>query len=64
MVRSNGKLPKKRLGMKKNNIQQAPEHSSSDEGVNSYLPAQAEKKKTMNKSRRDALKLFPLFLGY
>lgn len=47
MVRSKGKLPKKSTS------RPAHQHSSSDEGVNPYLPAPAEKK-TMKKSRRDA----------
>ena len=51
MVRSKGQLPKKRLDVKYTS-QPAPEHS--DKSVNPYLPAQAEKNKTLKKSRRDA----------
>ena len=36
-------VPKKRFGVKYTR-QPAPEHSSSDEGINPYLPYQAEKK--------------------
>ena len=52
MVQDKGKLPKKRFG-EKYTRQPAPEHSSSDEGINPYLPPQADKK-TMQKAQRDA----------
>ena len=43
-------VPKKRFGVKYTR-QPAPEQSSLDEGINPYLPPQAEKK-TMKKSRK------------
>jgi len=52
MVRDKGKLPANIFGVKYTR-QPAHEHSSSDEGINPYMAAQDEKKRTMNKSRRD-----------
>ena len=45
-------MPKQRFGVKYTR-QPAPVHSRSDEGINPYMPPQAENK-TMKKSRRDA----------
>ena len=44
-------VPKNRFGVKYTR-QSAPKHSSSDEGINPYMPPKL--RKTMKKSRRDA----------